>query len=76
MDSVYSGSSATQPGKDKVQNFALPREDCSIMLRHQNRCNLLNLTGSVKSMSYHDLLGLKTWTTTKYIRDVNCQSVP
>ena len=75
-DSVYSGASAVQAGKDKIQYYLFPRDECCIILRHQNRCNLLNLTGSVKSMSYHDLLGLKTWTTTKYIRDVNCQSVP
>ena len=71
VDSVYSGSSATQPGKDKVQNFALPREDCSIMLRHQNRCNMLNLSGAVKTMSYNELRGLMNWGA-NYIRDVNC----
>lgn len=71
VDSVYSGSSATKPGKDKVQNFALPREDCSIMLRHQNRCNMLNLCGAVKTMSYNELRGLTSWGA-NYIRDVNC----
>ena len=71
VDSVYSGSSAIQPGKDKVQNFALPRENCSIMLRHQNLCNMLNLSGAVKTMSYNELRGLMNWGA-NYIRDVNC----
>ena len=71
VDSVYYGSSANQPGKEKVQKFALPREDCSIMLRHQNRCNMLNLSGAVKTMSYNELRGLMNWGA-NYIRDVNC----
>ena len=70
VDSIYSGNNATQPGKDQVQNFALPREDCSIILRHQNRCNMLNLSGGVKSMSYTDLRSLMQWAG-NYIRDVN-----
>ena len=71
VDSVYSGSSATQPGKEKVQYYLLPREECSIMLRHQNRCNMLNLSGAVKTMSYNELRGLMNWGA-NYIRDVNC----
>ncbi len=70
VDSIYSGSSATKSGKDQIQNFALPREDCSIILRHQNRCNMLNLSGSVKSMSYNDLRRQLQWGS-NYIRDVN-----
>ena len=71
VDSIYSGSRATLPGKDKVQYYLLPREECSIMLRHQNRCNMLNLSGAVKTMSYNELRGLMNWGA-NYIRDVNC----
>lgn len=71
VDSIYSGNSATLPGKDKIQYYLLPREECSIMLRHQNRCNMLNLCGAVKTMSYNELRGLLNWGG-NYIRDVNC----
>ncbi len=70
VDSIYSGSRATLPGKEKVQYYLLPREECSIKLRHQNRCNMLNLSGAVKSVSYNELRGLTNWSAT-YIRDVN-----
>ena len=73
VDSVYSGSSAVQAGKDKIQYYLLPRDECCVILRHQNRCNMLNLSGSVKSMSFGDLLALKSWTTVKYIRNMNCR---
>lgn len=75
VDSVYAGSAATTPGAGKVQYCVLPREEASIMLRHQNQANMLNVSGSVKTMSYSQLRVLASWQA-NYIRDKNVIKMP